>query len=391
MNFAKVLRKWYSNFNHGVTNAALFTPEIADGFFWRSTSASPANPAAWLTIIAGLFTTIGSIIPVTSVPANSVAGIITAGAGTASFFSAGEVEDLRFTDFSKLQGSLGRMARRVELAMSDYYSEMLAKLPPDGDRARGTALAQMLHDGGFADQDILVEPELANPGESGPWAITTSVTASIIAEAWNSGSVIIAKWTRTGAMADFWDPCGADARDRHGLDHAIACQFDNNYVIVGVLFLRQLAELLTLRPQTPIVHNGLSTSQKRTVQYWPKINQDERNLRDYNLTHADIITAAKHTQDFTGEFMSRDMGNTEKFLMEAINNPLGGLGRSLAFFNVPYCDLDAVAVDDTGFNQCYRRGTFDDATYQRCLNGMISEHCQKYTHNSKPWPYEHTW
>jgi hypothetical protein len=236
MNFAKVLRKWYNNFYQGVTNAALFTPEIAKGFFWREADASPANSAAWLTIIAELFTTIGSIIPVTSVPANSVAGIITAGAGTASFFSAGQVEDLAFSDFSELQGSLGRMSRRVELAMSDYYSEMLAKLPPNNDRELGTALARMLQDGAFADQDILVEPELASPGDSGPWAITTSVTASIIAEAWNSGSVIIAKWTRTGAMADFWDPCGRDARDRHGVDHAIACQFDNNYVIVSIPF-----------------------------------------------------------------------------------------------------------------------------------------------------------
>jgi hypothetical protein len=131
--------------------------------------------------------------------------------------------------------------------------------------------------------------------------------------------------------------------------------------------------------------------QRGTVQYWPRINQYETRLRDYNLTHADIITAAKHTQDFTGEFMSRNIDNTEKFLMEAINNPLGGLGRSLAFFNVPYCDLDAVAIDESGFNNCYRRGTFDQETYQRCLNGMISEHCQKYTHNGQAWPYKHTW
>lgn len=243
-NFASFLQTWYDVFSDSIDTTSLFTAKIASSFLWHSPADVSSDPASWLTIIAGLFTAVGAILPPAGqIPANGISGILTAGAGAAGFTPSDPPEDVRFTDFSELQAALGKMKQMVQGSLTSYFDTMLATLPPDGDRNKGTELARILEGGAFADQDFGIKKPNNVVRD-----MTKVIQASVIAEAWNNGHVIIAKWSHTGKMAEFFDPCGRDAARRRGIDHACACQFDNNYVIV-----RMAPYCPALFPQQPML------------------------------------------------------------------------------------------------------------------------------------------
>ena len=82
---------------------------------------------------------------------------------------------------------------------------MLVSFPPDGDRAQVIELARILEGATFADQDSSTYEPVGAAKD-----LTTLIRGSV-AEAWNTSYVIIAKWSRTGKMAEFFDSCGRDA------------------------------------------------------------------------------------------------------------------------------------------------------------------------------------
>lgn len=161
--------------------------------------------------------------------ANAIAGILTAGAGAASLGSESPVEDPRFDDFSKLEKSLGDMKLIVADAISNYFDQLLVQTPPNGDWGLSTELARALESGVFAYQDFGTGENSVNLR-----VMVRLIQASIISEAWNSGQVAIVKRSKDGHMAQVADfnPCFGDKK-RYGMDHGVACQFDQNYMIVG--------------------------------------------------------------------------------------------------------------------------------------------------------------
>ncbi|SPN96523.1 related to acetylxylan esterase [Cephalotrichum gorgonifer] len=365
-NLARTLQRWYAVFSDSVDTASLFTASISTEFLWRKPEDVSADPASWLTIVAGMFAAIGAILPPAgNIPANGIAGILTLGAGAAGLTPSDPVEDVRFSDFAKLQSSLGRMKSTVQTAMAEYFDTMLASLPPDGDREKGTELARLLESGAFADQDF----GTSEPVDAGS-DMVTRIRAAIIAEAWNNDHVSIVKWSRTGKMAEYFDPCGRDSTVRGGTDHAIACQFDNNYII------------------TPTWSHDLSSSQLIDVLKWPAIGQTEEHLKEYGLDHATIIAAAENTQKSTGSFQSRDIPKVDKFIKDAIADPLGNIDRSLTYFNVPYCDLDAIDFTRGSLGNICTTAQDDREEIKSCVLKLTAQNCQKMTVNGNAWPYK---
>lgn len=228
-NFARFLQRWRERLTDGVTTSSLYIAEITDTFLSYDAADTGAQAASWLTIGAGMLTTIGAFLPAAAGgPTNGFVGLLTAAAGAASWRDESPVKDPRFTDFGKLEASLGRMKQATVAGITNYFNEMLVNTPPDGDWGKGTALARILEEGAFADQDFAT-------GESFPSVdlMVELIQASIISEAWNSGSVAIVKWSRDHPLSsDYFNPCFGG--ERYGLDSHIACQMDKNWVIVGL-------------------------------------------------------------------------------------------------------------------------------------------------------------
>ena len=228
-NFARFLQRWNERLKDGVTTSSLFVGEITDTFLSYSAEDTGAQAASWLTIGAGMLTTIGAFLPGAAAgPTNGFVGLLTAAAGAASWSDESPVQDPRFTDFSKLEASLGRMKIAVTTGITKYFDEMLVETPPNGDWGKGTALARVLEEGAFADQDF-------GTGKSFPSLdlMVRLIQASIISEAWNSGSVAIVKWSKDHPLSgEFFNPCFGGKR--YSLDSHIACQMDKNWIIVGL-------------------------------------------------------------------------------------------------------------------------------------------------------------
>lgn len=228
-NYARFLQRWYRTFSDSVDTAALFTAEITLTFLSYAPIDSSADPASWLTIASGMFTSAGAFLPgINGAIVNEAAGILTAAAGIVGLASESPPEDPRFTDFAGLEDSIGNMKLVVLDAIGAYFKRLLTASPPDGDMAAGTELAHALNSGVFADQDF-------GTGE-GAMDITTMtrlIQAAIISEAWNSGKVAILKWSSTGEMSQYFNPCFGE--ERYGLDHIVACEYGKNYVIVSGL------------------------------------------------------------------------------------------------------------------------------------------------------------
>jgi hypothetical protein len=227
-NHARFLQRWYSVVSDSIDTANMFTASMADTFLAYPAADAGADAASWLTIVAGIFTGIGAFLPPAgAIPANAVTGVMTAAAGAVGLASEDPPKDPRFDNFAELGTSLGNMKLVVTEAITDYFNRLLTETPPDSDWGRGTELARALESGIFADQDF-------GTGESSVDLdiMVDLIRASIISEAWNTGSVAIVKWSNDSYFSKkAFNPCFGG--DRWGMDHAVACQFNKNFMIVG--------------------------------------------------------------------------------------------------------------------------------------------------------------
>jgi hypothetical protein len=190
-----------------------------------------ANPAAWLTIVAGIFTTIGSITPsIINNGANLAGGVFTIAAGATSFAADSNEPSPEFQSFAKLSEALGKMLSFAKNAMSAQYDQYFVDTPPNNNRGRGSALARVLESGAWANQDI------AQAGTDAIWKtdrVKEMVQAAMISEVWNAGEVAIFKWSKDHTLAKDWgfNPCFGG--NKYGMDKHIACINGQNYLIVS--------------------------------------------------------------------------------------------------------------------------------------------------------------
>lgn len=378
-NFARFLQRWRERLTDGVTTSSLYVAEITDTFLSYSAADTGAQAASWLTIGAGMLTTIGAFLPA---------------AGAASWGDESPVQDPRFTDFSKLEANLGRMKQATVAGITNYFNEMLVNTPPDGDSGKGTQLARMLEGGAFADQDFAT-------GESFPSVdlMVELIQASIISEAWNSGSVAIVKWSRDHPLSsDYFNPCFGG--ERYGLDSHIACQMDKNWVIVGLTApVWSIGPPVRSDPRLPqayrvqgrMITEEQSLSEYNHVAGWPDVGQTEETLKKYGLNHDRVLRAAMRTQERANMFMPRGLkGLTGLFtgLAEDPGQNAKKLLEQLIYFNVPVCDLDLVA-DQYESDKCIKRGGAD-GWKARCVMDLVSRNCMKLSLGGDEWPYRYS-
>jgi hypothetical protein len=381
-NHARFLQRWYSVFMDSVDTADLFTSSISTTFLSHAPVDTSAEAASWLTIAAGMFTAIGAFLPaVGQMPANAVAGVLTAGAGSVGLASLSPPQDPRFDDFAGLSKSLGNMKLVVADAITDYFNRLLTDTPPDDDWDRSTELARALESGVFADQDFATRESSIDLS-----VMVNMIRASIISEAWNSGSVAIIKWSKDSYLSKNFEfnPCFGG--DRWGMDHAVACQFNKNYMIVGWDAIRLVRICTNFRPQTRLITNEQDGNEVQFVLTYPKIGQDEESLKDYDLDHAKVIKAAEATQERTQSFRPRGIHGLKSLFQRVIDNPSDNIPGDLTYFNVPVCDLDSLG--DLDFHNCIRAGGSDQYT-QQCLGLIFAINCQKLKIGDAEWPYRY--
>lgn len=232
-NLARYIQRWNNILTTGVNMASLFTASIAETFCAHAPKDVDADPTSILTILSGFLTTFGAMGPQGSASATvfSIVGGIGVSNGIAGSIAAEDpIEDVRFTDFSKLQKTLGTLQMTVSKSMSNYYDRLFTITPPEDDWGRATELARLLESGAFASQDVGTGNNKTTAAGMG-----RLIQASIIAEAWNSQRVAIVKWSKDNDWAtrdDYhFNPCFGGKR--YGIDYTIACQFDKNYMIVS--------------------------------------------------------------------------------------------------------------------------------------------------------------
>jgi hypothetical protein len=228
-NYARFLQRWYSVLTDSIDTADLFTADIANTFLSYAPSESSALEASWLTIAAGIFTAVGAFLPAAgSIPANGVAGVLTAAAGATGLADTDPAKDPRFDSFADLESSIGNMKLVVTGAITQYFNRLLVNTPPNNDWDKGTELARALEKGAFAEQDFGTRESSVDTA-----VMVRNIRASIISEAWNTGQVAIVKWSSDSDLATRfkYNPCFGGKR--YGTDHAVACQFGKNYVIVS--------------------------------------------------------------------------------------------------------------------------------------------------------------
>lgn len=233
-NLAGFIDTWEALFFNGAMLADLWTADIARKFLWHSPASDIADPGSWLTIVAGMLTSVGAFVPhvPTQTTANSLAGLGTIAAGAVGFMGS-PPEDARFDDFAELSVKLGNYTTMVSQALTGYYNTLFRDTPAeDAEKEEAMMLPDLLWDGYWAHMDAAP----ATADENAVAMMTTQIRASVIAEAWNSDHVGIIKWSEDSEFYKVfgWNPCFGDKK-KHGMDHAVACLEGSkyNYVIVS--------------------------------------------------------------------------------------------------------------------------------------------------------------
>lgn len=214
-----------------VDEAGLSAGSIAKTFLVSSPETSLANPAAWLTIVAGMFTSIGAVAPGIAVASNVAAGVFTIGAGAASFGADDVDSGPQFDSFADLSSSLGKMLEWTRKNMGAQFNRYFVDTPPNNNRERGSELARILESGVWADQDV------TDPNYKDIWTIDdvkSMVQGAMISEMWNTGEVAIFKWSKDHPLAKDWgfNPCFGS--ESYRMDDYIACINGQNYLIVSL-------------------------------------------------------------------------------------------------------------------------------------------------------------
>ena len=370
-------------------------------------SSDFSNPGAWLTVTAGIFASFGTLLPpVGSLVSNGLAGISTIASGAAGFLPSAPPQDARFDTYADLSVGLGKFILEVGTAMTEYFNMLLRDTPPSGaDPKDAQTLADLLNDGFWASMDadnVTPSPDLQRN-------LVTQIRASMIAEAWNSVSVGIIKWSEDSEFSNVlgFNPCFGD-KNMRGMDHAISCLNGVNYAIVsslnpclnltsppGPFFVtmssREWTEL-TWRHQTPMYFEDWNFNDREKIEEWVNVGQDNDTLAGYNLSTEKIIQAAERTQRILNGYRVRDEDTLSKFITDAINNWDGSLDGEiltdrLRIFNVPVCELDyATTIPRPA--ACNNMEDWGNIQWKKCAISMMSTGCSKLVLNEVPWPYE---
>ncbi|KAM0085819.1 hypothetical protein ACKRZS_001908 [Fusarium odoratissimum] len=362
-NFALFQQKWYKAVKDGVDAASKSSGDIADKFLPVSAEDALANPAAWLTIVAGMFTTIGEITPgVLGSGVNFAAGVLTIGAGAASFGADSTEPSPQFKSFANLNKALGDMVEWTRRAMAEQFNRYFVDTPPNNNRERGSELARAIESGIWANQDI-AQADSDTIWDSG--RVQSMIQAAMISEMWNTGEVAIFKWSRDHELAKWgFNPCFDG--NKHGLDKHVGCLNDQNYLI----------------------------DEQGDARNWPDVGSDEDSLGEYNLDHATVINAAERTQNRADRFTPRGIDNLGELFTEASTQPEGDRSKYLTYFNVPVCNLND--VDNFEKYQDHLSGEVQFCTSGRtagnlvpfCVAHMLAINCRKLSLPGGQWPYQ---
>ncbi|KAM0263654.1 hypothetical protein ACHAPA_008628 [Fusarium lateritium] len=371
-NFAKFQQKWYKAIDDGVKEAGLSAASIANTFLVLEPKTSLANPAAWLTIVAGMFTSIGAMAPGIAVASNVAAGVFTIGAGAASFGADDLESGPQFDSFADLSNTLGELLKWTRKHMGARFNRYFVETPPNHNRDRGSELARVLESGVWADQDVS-EKEYGNI-----WTIDdvkSMIVGSMISEMWNTGEVAIFKWSKDHTLAKDWgfNPCFGG--DKYLMDDHIACINGQNYLI---------AKQITKENQDAAMN-------------WPSIGSDEETLKKYGLDHATVINAAERTQDRAQQFIPRGLDNLGELFVDASKVDDGKRKPYMTYFNVPVCDLSKVdkwdtyvdSLPDVSTSVCNEADNgFKYTAF--CVAHLLAKNCRKLSLPGGQWPYQNS-
>ncbi|ROT40792.1 hypothetical protein SODALDRAFT_105095 [Sodiomyces alkalinus F11] len=353
-NLALFLQEWYKELNNAIDSASLFTAQFANTFISYS-SQEPAGEAAWLTIVAGMFGSIGAF----SGGAGTYSGLITIAAGAASLSSSSPPEDPRFTNFATAQAKLGEAKLEVMDTMDKYFKRLLADTPPNDEWETGTELARIIESGAFADQDIAQAPSNST--------MTRWVQASMISGMWNTGNVAIIKWSNDNPFArDYgFSPCFG--RPGIGNSQAVACVMDHNFLIARMAV------------------QGNSRSDASHVRDFPDIGQSEETLQRYGLSQLQVIRSAMRTQEAANSYLPTS-NVVKKLVDDVTNSPGENIADFLPLFNIPVCDLDKLPDLVPQYSFC-RMLHLDDDYSNRCIQKIMSDNCKRLPLGGSQWPY----
>ena len=234
-NQVRFVQVFYKALSNVFDTSALKAATIADSFIHEEGQEKALGGLSWLIIAQSILGAVGSVIPYIG-PA---VGIVSGGLGVGVAFLAAvkdPARDMRFTNFAALQASLGDVKSQTQSIVADYFDTRFRNTPPNGDADLGNLLADSLHDGTWAEQDIAEvqykEEDLVRVMHSG-----------IINEAWTSDNVVLVRWSK-GKLVDYEDnpkgflnvdPCWDNAPFSDEYLPSLACENDLNYVVVSLL------------------------------------------------------------------------------------------------------------------------------------------------------------
>ena len=240
-NFARYLQLLYSSFRDGALIASLDLAQMSLDFINRDESDILTGEAAWLTLFAGVMTSIGSVVPgVGSQGANLAAGILTTAAGAAS--GASDAIDMRFDDWAALSASFGDIVTETAGGFVDYYDRLLRQIPDSGNIEAGTELARLVENGAFADDTITLNETVIDMDNQ-----KKAIQAAVINMLWREQQMFIVQVPR-GKLIEIggnrplqgdpfsYDPCfgvGAEGDYADILGNKIYCTDTDNWFIVS--------------------------------------------------------------------------------------------------------------------------------------------------------------
>lgn len=122
----------------------------------------------------------------------------------------------------------------------------------------------------------------------------------------------------------------------------------------------------------------------------PKIGQDEKTLKEYDLDHKTIIAAAERVQRTANKFRPRSVDGIGALLDDMLEDPEGRDQDDFLYFNVPVCDLDKVKDIEGGFCDKPTSGCHYDYNVRASIVTFVTRHCASLELGGEKWPY-HDW
>lgn len=231
-NYIFYLKSLYLKFDATALLGTFDLDSLANKFIHVDTSSTIGNgPAAWLTILNGIFSTLaavaGAINPVAGGVLGGIAGVLGMGGGIASRISDPSF-DPRLSDWADINEEFGTLLVNAKSAFESYFEDMAASRPPAHDRSRAEMLIRAIGSGRFA-------PHHANTINFDTAMQSKMVKAAIISGMWNEQRVFFVRWTGRIAhdgKSKAINYCGGEVGD-NGLEDKGFCFNNVNYLAVS--------------------------------------------------------------------------------------------------------------------------------------------------------------